>query len=141
MLADRDPGTGGTASSGGATSSPSATPSSPPAPAKPTAAGMEDFIRDYVTTVGEDPSRSWPMLTPKFQRESGGFEKYSNFWGAATNGRVLSIEADPDDLVVSYQVRFDNFDNGPGPTVLDLAFEDGTYKIDGESTQGFTPSG
>ena len=65
------------------------------------------------------------MLTPKFQGESGGFEKYSNFWGPATNGRVLSIQADPDSLVVSYQVRFDNFDNGPGPTVLDLAFEDG----------------
>jgi hypothetical protein len=132
---------GGTAGSG--TGSPSASPSrssTTKAAAKPTAAGMESFIRDYVRTTGEDPSRSWTMLTPKFQRESGGFAKYQAFWDRATNGRVLSIQANPDDLSVSYQVRFDDFDNGPGPTVLDLAFEDGTYKIDGERTQGFTPS-
>ena len=121
---------------------PSATPSRTSTPAaEPTAAGMKAFIRDYVAATAEDPSRSWQMLTEKFQAESGGFEKYSNFWGPATNGRVLSIQADPDSLVVSYQVRFDNFDNGPGPTVLDLAFDRGTYRIDGESTKGFTPSG
>ncbi len=112
-----------------------------PTEKEPTAEGMESFIRDYVKTVGEDPSKSWLMLTPKFQEESGGFEKYSEFWGPATNGRVLSISTNPDNLSVSYQVRFDNFDNGPGPTVLDLTFEDGRYLIDGERTQGFTPAG
>ncbi|MET0766918.1 MAG: serine/threonine-protein kinase [Aeromicrobium sp.] len=125
---------------------PSAKPSETPtskssAPAGPTAQGIETFIRDYVRTVGEDPDKSWQMLTPKFQVESGGIEKYRAFWGPATNGRVLSISTDPEDLAVSYQVRFDNFDNGPGPTVLDLAFEDGRYLIDGERTEGFTPSG
>ena len=136
--------TGGTTAptpSGSPSPRTSASPSETAAPAEPTAAGMKSFIRDYVATTAEDPSRSWQMLTEKFQAESGGFEKYSNFWGPATNGRVLSIQADPDSLVVSYQVRFDNFANGPGPTVLDLAFEDGKYLIDGESTKGFTPSG
>lgn len=149
VLAGGDPQDGGTgsgpASSGSASPKPSpkasATPSQTATPAEPTAAGMKAFIREYVAATAEDPSRSWQMLTSKFQAESGGFEKYSNFWGPATNGRVLSIQADPDSLVVSYQVRFDNFDNGPGPTVLDLAFDQGTYRIDGESTQGFTPSG
>ena len=112
-----------------------------PSAAGPTAAGMEAFIRDYVRATGEDPARSWQMLTPKFQRESGGFDTYRSFWDAATNGRVLSIQANPEDLSVSYQVRFDNFDNGPGPTVLDLAYDDGTYRIDGERSQGFTPAG
>ena len=122
---------------------PSDKPTSQASPTKkePTAEGMEAFIRDYVKTVGEDPSKSWQMLTPKFQLESGGFEKYSAFWGPATNGRVLSISTNPDNLSVSYQVHFDNFDNGPGPTVLDLTFEDGRYLIDGERTQGFTPAG
>ena len=102
------------------------------APAEPTAKGIESFINDYVTTVSTDPSKSWQMLTPKFQQESGGFDKYNAFWGPATNGRVVSISPDPENLTVSYQVHFDNFDNGPGPTVLDLKFDDGRYLIDGE---------
>ncbi len=121
-----------------------ASPSSSPSPSEeagPTAEGIEAFIRDYVAAVGEDPARSWQMLTPKFQEESGGFTQYRNFWDAATNGRVLSISTNPDNLSVSYQVRFDNFDNGPGPTVLDLTYEDGTYRIDGERSEGFQPAG
>jgi hypothetical protein len=102
---------------------------------------MKSFIRDYVAAVSTDPDTSWKMLTPKFQRESGGIETYRNFWGSATNGRVLSIEANPENLSVSYQVRFDGIRNGPGPTVLDLRFEDGRYLIDGERTEGFTPAG
>jgi hypothetical protein len=81
------------------------------------------------------------MLTPKFQQESGGFDTYRRFWDRATNGRVLGISTNPDNLSVSYQVRFDNFDNGPGPTVLDLTFHNGRYLIDGERTQGFVPAG
>ena len=108
---------------------------------KPTAKGMESFIRDYVSTVSTDPSKSWMMLTPKFQQESGGFEKYQRFWDPATNGKVLSISTDPKNLTVSYQVHFDDFDNGPGPTVLDLKYEDGKYLIDGEHTRGFKPAG
>ena len=112
-----------------------------PAATKPTAQGMEAFIRDYVTTVAEDPNRSWSMLTPKFQQESGGLDRYRRFWDSATNGRVLSITADPASLTVSYQVHFDHFDNGPGPTVLNLTFADGKYLIDGEQTKGFVPAG
>jgi hypothetical protein len=108
---------------------------------QPTAAGMEDFIRDYVAAVGADPAQSWQMLTPKFQRESGGFETYRQFWDEATDGRLLSISADPEDLSVTYRVRFDNFDNPSAPTVLDLAYEDGRYLIDGERTKGFVPAG
>ena len=106
---------------------------------KATAAGMKAFIRTYVRTVADNPDAAWTMLTPKFQKASGGFAKYHAFWDAATNGRVLSIQANPDDLMVSYQVHFDDFDNGPGPTVLQLVYRDGRYLIDGESSKGFTP--
>jgi serine/threonine protein kinase len=123
------------------TKKPSATASSAkPTSTKPTEQGMESFIRDYVAAVAADPRTSWQMLTPKFQQDSGGFDTYLRFWDRATNGRVLSISADPDSLTVSYQVRFDNFPNGPGPTVLTLKFEDGRYRIDGEQTQGFQPA-
>jgi serine/threonine protein kinase len=111
------------------------------AAAKPTTAGMESFIRDYVATVADDPDSAWSMLTPKFQRESGGLDTYRRFWDGATNGRVLSVTANPADLTVSYQVRFDHFHNGPGPTVLDLTFDKGRYLIDGEHTKGFVPKG
>lgn len=128
-----------------ASASPSPSPTPTPtetADPGPTAEGMETFIRDYVTAVADDPSVSWQMLTPKFQTESGGFSTYEAFWRDATDGRVLSISADPESLVVSYQVRFENFDNGPGPTVLQLRYEgDGQYLIDGESSEGFTPAG
>lgn len=123
---------------GGGANPPASTPS---ASATPTAAGIEAFIRDYVTTVADDPDAAWTMLTPKFQRESGGIERYREFWDSATDGEVLSITANPDNLSVSYQVRFGNFDNGPGPTVLDLLFQDGRYFIDGERTEGFQPAG
>jgi serine/threonine protein kinase len=124
------------------TKGPSGAASSPGASAaEPTADGMESFIRDYVATVAADPAASWQMLTPKFQVNSGGFDTYQKFWGSATNGRVLSISADPDNLTVSYQVHFDNFNNGPGPTVLDLKFDHGRYLIDGERTKGFVPAG
>lgn len=121
---------------GSRTNPPASTPSQS---ATPTEAGIESFIRDYVATVADDPDTAWTMLTPKFQRESGGLERYREFWDSATDGEVLSITANPDNLSVSYQVRFGNFDNGPGPTVLDLTFEDGRYLIDGERTEGFQP--
>ena len=38
-------------------------------------------------------------------------------------------------------MHFDNFNNGPGPTVLDLTYSDGKYLIDGERTHGFKPAG
>lgn len=153
VLAGRDPAPESTARTSGTTSSPSGqpspsrgpSPSSEPspraAPAKPTAKGMENFIRDYVRAVASDPTTSWRMLTPKFQRQSGGLERYRSFWDDATNGRVLSISANPRDLAVSYQVRFDNFDNAPGPTVLDLKFDGTRYLIDGERSEGFVPAG
>ena len=91
--------------------------------------------------MASDPDASYQMLSPKFQQESGGIDTYRKFWDSATDGRVLSISTNPDNLSVSYQVRFSNHDNGPGPTVLDLVYVDGRYLIDGERTQGFTPAG
>ena len=53
---------------------------------------------------------------------------------------MLDISADPETLVVSYQVAFEGKDNGPGPTVLQLRYDDGRYRIDGEMSEGFTPA-
>ena len=110
-------------------------------PAGPTERGMERFARAYVDAVASDPARSWQMLTPKFQRESGGFETYQDFWSGVGEPEVLDVRADPDALVVSYRVRFENFGTGERPTVLELVLDDGSYRIDGELTEGFEPAG
>ena len=60
--------------------------------------------------------------------------------GMGSMFKVLGISADPAHLSVSYHVHFDDFDNGPGPTVLDLTFANGHYLIDGERTKGFRPA-
>ncbi len=119
---------------------PTATATSAATGSAPTEAGMEAFIRSYVDAVSTNPAAAWTMLTPKFQRESGGFSHYDAFWSPAKNGRVRAISADPADLVVTYQVHFAHFRNGPGPTVLQLVYDKGRYLIDGETTKGFTPA-
>ena len=111
-----------------------------PTPAGPTARGMKDFIRGYVAAISADPDTAWQMLTPKFQRESGGLDTYREFWGGVGNGEVLEVGADPENLVVNYRVRFDNFGTGERPTVLQLVYDDGRYLINGESTEGFVPA-
>jgi hypothetical protein len=80
------------------------------------------------------------MLTPKFQRESGGWENYRTFWSGKTNGQVLEVQPDPKNLTVTYYVKFDNFGDGSSPTVLDLTYQNGTYLIDGEHSPGFVPA-
>ena len=117
------------------TPSPAGSPSSRPTKtARPTAPGMESFIRDYVAALSSDPEVAWAMLTPKFQRQSGGLDTYRDFWRGVGDGRILAISADPRTLVVSYRVRFENFGTGRRPTVLDLVFDGERYLIDGERT-------
>ncbi len=132
-----------TPTAGSPSPSTSSTPSAKNSPTKksepsptPTSQGMESFIRSYVAAVGTNPDEAWPMLTPKFQAESGGLDKYRKFWGGVGQGQVRDITADPHSLVVSYRVKFDNFGSGKRPTVLQLVYRDGRYFIDGESTQG-----
>jgi eukaryotic-like serine/threonine-protein kinase len=128
-----------------ASTSPSGGPTtpdaSPAADAEPTARGMKAFIRDYVATVSSDPDAAWQMLTPKFQRESGGLDTYRDFWSGVGQSHLLAVAADPGALAVSYRVRFDNFGTGRRPTVLDLRFDGNRYLIDGERTEGFVPAG
>lgn len=102
---------------------------------------MKTFIRDYVAALSTDPDVAWQMLTPKFQRDSGGLDSYRAFWGGAGTGEVLNISADPGTLAVSYQVRFSNREQRPGRTMLDLVFQRGRYLINAESSRGFEPAG
>lgn len=134
--ADRSPGPSTSPSSSSSSASPSTT--TRPRPARPTARGMRSFVRDYVAALSLDPDTAWTMLTKKFQRESGGLNTYRDFWSGVGDGEILSLSADPGNLVARYRVRFENFGTGERPTVLQLVFRDGVYLINGELTEGVT---
>jgi eukaryotic-like serine/threonine-protein kinase len=104
----------------------------------PTVQGMRSFVRDYVAALSADPGAAWRMLTPEFQRESGGLDTYREFWAGVGEGRILALSADPRTLVVRYRVDFENFGTGRRPTVLELAFDDGRYRIADELTEEAT---
>ncbi len=76
------------------------------------------------------------MLTPGFQAKSGSFQNYRKAWKKRASADVSNIEADPDNLTVSYDVTY--FDK-QGKVVLEdrptltLTFQDGVYLIAGEA--------
>ena len=113
----------------------SRTSSSSSAPAdKPTARGMEQFITEYASTAPGDPASSWKMLTPNFQRASHGFASYRDFWSQWTSAEVSDVQANPDDLSVSYHIVYTRGDGStvPDDVSLTLAFVGGSYKIAAE---------
>jgi hypothetical protein len=120
----------GEAPGAGATSStPSGTPPSTP---KVTAAGMEEFGRSYPGIASSDPDRGFQLLTPEYQRESGG---YADFWGKVSDPEVLDISADPDAMTITYTYRYDHADLGDDreeTVTLLLRGTDGDYKIAGD---------
>jgi serine/threonine protein kinase len=138
-LHDSGGGDGGSGASSGGSGSPSASAShsdsaGPSSSADaPTEEGMTSFIRNYIGTAVSDPAAAFEMLTPEFQRQSGGLQGYESFWGEVHNAKIESISADPGSLQVSYRYRY----NRPGgPTVDDvtlrLVHQDGQYLIAAE---------
>ncbi|GAA1918963.1 serine/threonine-protein kinase [Nocardioides marmoribigeumensis] len=122
--------------------SPSASDSTKPSPsdqqsaqAGASAADMRSFVEDYLSTVTSDRRSAWKMLTPEFQRQSGGYGSYSGFWGTIESATPGDISADPDRMLVSYGVTYTKKD---GSTVSDsvtlqLRQEGDTLLIAGES--------
>ena len=86
-----------------ATEEPSTEPSSP---AGGTRAEVRAFVQDYFSLVTSDPESSYVMLTPDFQAESGGYERYSGFWSTIRSARPYDITVDPDTLVASYTIDY-----------------------------------
>jgi serine/threonine protein kinase len=85
----------------------------PQAPAQPNAASMEAFVENYLTTAADDPESGFALLTPAYQAKSNGLPGYEGFWGNVGNVQVDSIEADVDDLTVTYTYSYD-FASGDG---------------------------
>jgi len=139
-LLTRDPAAAPDASTEDQPSRSSATSAPTPAVQRPTAAGMERFVSNYLATVARDPVVAWTRLTANFQSASGGYQRYIAWWGGLEQATVRSIEADPEDLTVEYDVRYD-WAKGAGKgklrhdkTTLELTFNQGQYLIDYEQS-------
>jgi serine/threonine protein kinase len=112
-------------------------PSASGAVSGPTASGMATFVRDYLATVTTDTKAAFAMLTPSFQEESGGYDDYHAFWAPIRGATVSEVEADPEDLTVSYRVAYDGPESRPSEdrVQLQLVYRDGRYLISGESSR------
>jgi len=100
-------------------------------PASP-ATDLRTFASDYVATATNDPAASWEMLTPAFQRASGGFESYSGFWSTNASATVTDVSSDPEALQVTYTVTYEKADGSttaPEQVTLQLVDSDGQYLI------------
>jgi hypothetical protein len=97
---------------------------------------MEAFVVRYLATVVEDPEAAFEMLTPEFQEASDGIEGYRGFWDTVARTELLTIQADPETMVVDY--RYTYVVRGEGPQTDDVSLrlqqtEDGRYLIAGEA--------
>ena len=97
---------------------------------------MEAFIDDYLSLVVRDPEAAFEMLTPEFQDASDGIEGYRGFWDTVTTTKLLSVEADPETMVVDYRYTYVVRGEGPRTEEVSLRLEqtdDGRYLIAGEA--------
>jgi len=110
-------------------------PSSSPADPRPTAAGMESFVVDYLATAPTSPETTFQMLTPGFQRASGGLETYAGYWQTIASADPVEVSADPESLVVEYVVAYVREDGSEvtDEVQLQLEFRDGDYLIASEA--------
>ncbi|WGL51090.1 serine/threonine-protein kinase [Nocardioides sp. BP30] len=114
--------------------SPSSDPSTSAsvAPAGPTADGVRAFVSTYLATASSDPAKGFAMLTPAYQRASGGLKGYERFWGNVRKVQsVGEVVPSLDPLGVSY--RYTYVLRGAGKRTEDvhlrLAYTDGQYLI------------
>ena len=96
---------------------------------------MKGFIADYLATVTRSPDTAFSMLTPAFQRQSGGISGYNGYWHTISDASLRSVSANPRDLTVAYDVLYTKTDGSqvPGNVNLQLVYQDGQYLIAGES--------
>jgi eukaryotic-like serine/threonine-protein kinase len=101
----RDPSTVASTSGPTATSTTRASADTgKPAPTR--AQEMERFLETYLATVTTDRHTAWAMLTPAYQRASGGFEGYDGFWSTIASAAPRNVTADPAAMTVTYDVDY-----------------------------------
>jgi serine/threonine protein kinase len=127
---DTPSATGGPSGGASSTSSPGSSSG-----ADQQAAAMRAFITDYLSTVTTDRHAAWDMLTPEFQKASGGFGRYQQFWRTITSATPRDITPHPRDLSVTYDVDYVKTDGSTtgDQVTLQLVRDGSSYLIAGES--------
>lgn len=130
------------ATTGGSQGSPATTPStsqssSPSVSPSPTAGGITSFVQNYLSTAPQNPTAAFGMLTPSYQRTSGGLAGYRGFWGSVTGiHSVSAITPSLAPLGATYTYTYSLRGQGTRTEQvhLSLVFQNGTYLIDGASS-------
>ena len=96
---------------------------------------MRTFSTNYLSTATSDQHSSWAMLTTGFQKESGGYGQYQQFWRSISQATPHDIAANPADLSVSYGVDYVLTDGGTrtDQVTLQLVRNGSSYLINGEA--------
>ncbi|MCW2780544.1 MAG: protein kinase [Marmoricola sp.] len=97
---------------------------------KPTAAELDAFARDYLAEAAADPAQGFALLTSKYQGSSGGLAGYESFWGHIKSATPSNIQSDPDQLTVSYHVRYKGGKLKQDDVTLQLVVKNGHLLID-----------
>jgi eukaryotic-like serine/threonine-protein kinase len=120
----RDPGAEDEAV--GPTSSQGSTPedSGSAAPEDPTAEEIEEFASGYVSTAVADPEEGFALLTPAYQRASGGLDGYTGFWGSVRAVRDFEmVDADPGAGTATYDYTYRRAGAGTVTERVELTLE------------------
>jgi len=115
--------------------SPAASPTSSPTTGPttgPTEDGIRAFVSTYLAAASSDPARGFAMLTPEYQRASGGLHGYRQFWGNVRKIHdVTDVSPSLDPLGVSYRYTYTLRGTGKRTdnVQLRLVYHDGRYLI------------
>lgn len=97
---------GGDPSTAAASSTPTPSPDAETDATSPDAV-LEGFAGDYLTEASNNPEAGYTLLTPDYQRESGGIEGYRSFWGKVSQLDIESIRGDAARSTVSYRYSYE----------------------------------
>ena len=80
-------------------SGPSANPSSEIPAQKPTTAELAQAVTDYYGLLPHNTDAAWKLLTASYQRQTGGRDRYEDFWNDMDTVTVTSVRATAPDRV------------------------------------------
>ena len=107
------------------TETPQESESPEPSPEDPTVPSadedsMESFVERYYETVTEDPETTWPLLTPRYQAATGGYDDYTAYWSTIAKAKPGDIQSDPAGLTVTFEMESERTDGSKVDEVVTL---------------------
>jgi eukaryotic-like serine/threonine-protein kinase len=70
-----------------------------PTTGAPTKAQLAQAVTDYYALLPDDTDAGWELLTPSYQRQTGGKRSYENFWNDIDTVTVSAVDATLPDRV------------------------------------------